>query len=376
MVVDHSAEKGGAQLALSRMVEALVRRDVEVHVCLLSQGPMGDIYRKFDCEVTELTHEGFASATRHGSHATLAAKLAAGAITSTRSLAELIDTWAPTHLHANTPKSWLAALLASRGKPHRLTFHVRDILSDEVFPWPSGPVLRAMARMPALTVCNSTATLKSLGYNSPRSVVLASPAALGSPPEDRPNLEPGRPIRLLTVSRFDWWKGHDNAVLVTKALNDLGVDAYLRIVGDERLSRSGEAQRLRDLVATTKTEAVVDFAGWSDDVASELANADIFLHLPKAAEPLGQVVIEALSQGLIVGIDPAGGPGELVMDGLNGLHLTSSNPMLCALRIRSVLKSPEIQDGLRACAIESAKSLAPERIADEFIDLLTNLEPI
>ena len=63
----------------------------------------------------------------------------------------------------------------------------------------------------------------------------------------------------------------------------------------------------------------VTFAGFVDDVAGVLAGADIAVHASVIPEPHGQVVVEAMAAGVPVIAAAAGGPAEIVTDGVDGV---------------------------------------------------------
>ena len=63
----------------------------------------------------------------------------------------------------------------------------------------------------------------------------------------------------------------------------------------------------------------VTFTGFVDDVAGQLARADIAVHASVIPEPHGQVVVEAMAAGVPVIAAAAGGPAEIITDGVDGV---------------------------------------------------------
>jgi len=91
----------------------------------------------------------------------------------------------------------------------------------------------------------------------------------------------------------------------------------------DRLTAQIEALSLRDSVHLT---------GFCQDAISLINAADIFV-LPSLAEPFGLVLIEAMSLGKPVIATDAGGPREIVKNGITGLLVPPLDPpaLACAL---------------------------------------------
>jgi glycosyltransferase involved in cell wall biosynthesis len=111
----------------------------------------------------------------------------------------------------------------------------------------------------------------------------------------------------------------------------------------------------------------VHFAGQVPRAAMPryFAAADVFVH-PARLEAAGNVVLEALASECGVVITNAGGPGEFVRDGDNGLVVPVDDADGLAAAIRSLLDSPELRAALGRRARErilSAHSY-PRMVAD------------
>lgn len=61
------------------------------------------------------------------------------------------------------------------------------------------------------------------------------------------------------------------------------------------------------------------FAGHVSDPTPFLTDADIAVHCSRTTEPFGQVIVEAMAAGCAVIAAAAGGPLEIVTDGVDGL---------------------------------------------------------
>ena len=65
VLLDHEARSGGAQLALFRMVDGLIRLGLNPKVILLSDGEMHERYKAIGCDVLVLDQGEAARASRH-----------------------------------------------------------------------------------------------------------------------------------------------------------------------------------------------------------------------------------------------------------------------------------------------------------------------
>jgi glycosyltransferase involved in cell wall biosynthesis len=87
-------------------------------------------------------------------------------------------------------------------------------------------------------------------------------------------------------------------------------------------------------------------------------------------ESFGLVVAEALAVGTPVLAAAAGGVGEVLEDGRNGLLVAAGDTDALAEAIGRYFADPELQARLRAAAAESVHRLSPERIYARLEEIL------
>lgn len=112
-------------------------------------------------------------------------------------------------------------------------------------------------------------------------------------------------------------------------------DACCVIAGEGSL-RSMLENRIR----SADLESSVRLAGFIKDAPALIAAADLFV-LPSRAEPFGLVLLEAMALGKAVVSTAAGGPLEIVEDGVTGLLVPPGNATALAAAIRRLLAEPE-----------------------------------
>jgi glycosyltransferase involved in cell wall biosynthesis len=96
---------------------------------------------------------------------------------------------------------------------------------------------------------------------------------------------------------------------------------------------------LRAKVTQWGLDDCVTFLGFRTDALSLIAAADAFV-LPSKAEPFGLVLLEAMSLARPVVATAAGGPLEIVEDGVTGRLVPPSNPGALAAALRELILDP------------------------------------
>lgn len=115
---------------------------------------------------------------------------------------------------------------------------------------------------------------------------------------------------------------------------------HLWLAGDGPLR--GQLEMLAERLGIAER---VRFLGWRDDTAALLAAADIFV-CPSRHEPLGNVVIEAWTQGVPVVAAAAQGPSMLIDDGATGLLVPVDEPDALASALYRLLHEPGLAEKL------------------------------
>ncbi len=165
LYVDHTAELGGAEVALLRLLGALDRTRFTPTVLLFSEGPLAVRLRELTVEVVVLPlGQGMVGTSRNQ---------LGSAILSPRGLSAMIaHLWRVTQflrsrrfdlVHTTSLKADLIGGLAARLAFRPLLWHIHDRISEDYLPAKVVKVFRALARaMPRFVVVNSEATKKTL----------------------------------------------------------------------------------------------------------------------------------------------------------------------------------------------------------------------
>lgn len=151
---------------------------------------------------------------------------------------------------------------------------------------------------------------------------------------------PADALLVISMGRFIDKKGFQDLIAAFARLPARIDDrpVHLMLIGDGSL--------LADLrAAAASLQERVHFTGWLDQPLPLLGLADVFV-CPSRVEPLGNVVLEAWSQGLpVICTDTAGGT-ELIQDGDNGLLTPMRDGPRMAHAMERVLRDAELRGAL------------------------------
>jgi glycosyltransferase involved in cell wall biosynthesis len=142
------------------------------------------------------------------------------------------------------------------------------------------------------------------------------------------------PTRLLTLGRLHVSKGHDVLLKAVKLLVEVGADVTLDLIGDGPERQSLEAQANRDGLWER-----VRFHGSLGEVQiiEAMRDVEIFV-LASLAEPLGVAYMEAMAMEVATIGTAAGGVGEIIIPGENGLLVPPNDPEALAAAIRGLMQ--------------------------------------
>ncbi len=213
---------------------------------------------------------------------------------------------------------------------------------------------KLLLRRPPALLANSHAARRnaeSLGADPARIRVLLNVIDMGRlPNEQTKSLTDGDSI-VLGLSRLMPMKRLDRFLSAVALARQRGARLRARVVGDgperERLLQAAQALGL--------LPDAITFAGHRDDVAPELAGADILLHTSDH-EGFPNVLLEAMAAGLPVVTTPAGDAGTVVENGTTGYVVPFDAIDIMAERLAELARSAELRARLGAAGRERARS--------------------
>ena len=315
VVLDHTAQLGGAELALLRTCVALDPARVEVTVVLFADGPLAGRLRDAGVAVRLVPLDPRVAETDRaaaGRSVAGAARSVAATLPFVARLARLLRSLRPDVVHTTSLKADLIGLPAAALARTPLVWHVHDRIAEDYLPAPVARALRVAARRgPRHVVVNSRATAQTL-LPLPRGWTLAypglAPEQIAADPARRPL--PGAPVIGL-VGRISPTKGQREFVEACALLAGRFPAARFQVVGAALFAEARYAEELRELVAARGLTDRVELTGFVTDPAAAVDRLSVLVHASPVPEPFGQVVVEGMARGVPVVATSGGGVDEI-----------------------------------------------------------------
>jgi glycosyltransferase involved in cell wall biosynthesis len=367
--LDHCARLSGGEIALARVFGAMP--GVYVHVVLFERGPLSAWLGQ-----RGITHEVLPLSTRAGAFGRdrarptfEAARAGWHATVHTLRLARRIRRLRPDVVHTNSLKASVMGGLAGRLARVPVVWHQRELVADVRMPRAARRALRWLARTtPEVVVANSAATARSLG--AVRRVFVV-PDCIDVNAGATPRL--ARDAATLTfgvVGRLAPQKGQREflAAFATAFGDDASIRA--RIVGAALFGEDEYACSLRNLARDLGIAARVEFVGFAADVDAELARIDVLVVPSIVPEGFGLTVVEGMAAGLPVIAPDAGGPAEIVTDGVDGVLVPAGDTAALAFALRELAVDAPARHRLGDAARRRAADFTADRVAARLAEVL------
>jgi glycosyltransferase involved in cell wall biosynthesis len=362
-VLDHTAELGGAELALCRLLDAVPPEVAEVTVVLFEEGPLvarlGRAGHRVDVVPLD---RGLLRRQRADTGSSVlrstrdALRVLPYAVRLGRRLRRLdVDV-----VHTTSLKADLVGIVAAAVARRPLVWHVHDRISPDYLPERTARVLRWLARrIPRHVVVNSRATAETLPRV--RRLTTAYPGITSA------QVAPARerlpePAVVGIVGRLSDTKGQLDFVRAAALVRVRHPEARFRIVGSAMFGQEEYERQVREEVAELGLVDRVDFTGFSEDPSTELDGMAVCVHASPTPEPFGQVVVEAMARGVPVVATRGGGVTEIVEPGTGEVHGTLVNPHDTRAMASAVIAILDHPVGAQARA-EHARTYAAETFA-------------
>ncbi len=164
------------------------------------------------------------------------------------------------------------------------------------------------------------------------------------------------------LARFDPWKGIDVALrAAAPVLRERPDVRFLVIGGQYRNFHPGYGAILRQIAREEAIERQVVFTGFQGDVLPLLARLDVVIHASTSPEPFGLVILEGMAAGRPVIASRAGGPLEIITEGVDGLFHEPGDRQGLEDCIRRLVESRELRERLGAGGLSTvARRFTPQ----------------
>lgn len=371
--LDHVARLSGAEIALTRLLEA-AGSELEATVILAEDGELVEQLAATGATVEVLPLAEEVRGMRRGEmrpglrQARAAAEVARYAARLRGRLREL----RPHLVHTTSLKASVYGTLAARAAGLPVLWHLHDRLARDYLPGAAVRPMRLLAATaPSALVAPSRFTLETVGSRFRRRMIVSVlPNAVPYP--ERAVVVRDRVETVTIIGRLTSWKGQDVFLeAFARAFPDRPVRA--RLVGAATFGEAEYERGLREQANRLGIADRVDFVGFIPDVAGELERADLLVHASVLADPLNTAVLEGMAAGVPVVATDTGGHVEYLREGREGLLYRSGDIHDLASTLLRVSEDPDLRRRLAAGARERAEELRPAAVAERWMSLYRRL---
>lgn len=183
---------------------------------------------------------------------------------------------------------------------------------------------------------------------------------------DRPR-KFGTPLRLINVARlYPRQKGQDILIKAIAICVSRNLDVRCDFVGSPGEGDQSTMENLKALAVAERVANRIRFLCNRTDVQALLDDADIFV-LPSRYEGFGLALLEAMAVGLPVIAADIDGPGELLIDGSNGIKFKVGSAEDLADKIIALANQPEAAARMANVAKRFVTGLDIARMRDQYL---------
>ncbi len=356
LFVDHTAQMGGGEIALLRLVTGLDRRRYRPSVLVFADGPLRSALAAAGVPVQVLPLDDAVGNTRKeslGVRGLLSPGRAWASIRFVRRLAAAVRASGAAVVHTNSLKADVLGGLAGRWAGVPVVWHVRDRVADDYLPGPVAAAFRRAAGLvPRFVIANSQATLDTLGAvaraGPGRARVVHDCTPTEGVPQGAVPADDGHPPVIGLVGRLAPWKGQHVFLDAAATVRRRYPAARFQLIGSALFGESAYEERLHRRAAEPDLAGSVEFLGFRSDVPQCMAALDVLVHASVTGEPFGQVVIEGMAAARPVVATAGGGVPELVVDGESGLLVPMGDVAALAAAVERLLGDASLRARLAA----------------------------
>jgi glycosyltransferase involved in cell wall biosynthesis len=167
------------------------------------------------------------------------------------------------------------------------------------------------------------------------------------------------------IGRLAPWKGQDIFLEAVARLCVKQPALHARVIGSALFGEEAYEHGLKAKVDELGLTSFVEFTGFRDEVAEELAGLTVAVHASTVPEPFGQVVVEAMACGTPIVATAGGGPAEVITNGIDGLLVPPGDASALAEAVGRLLDDAELRETMSRAGMVKAERYRPDRVAAE-----------
>jgi glycosyltransferase involved in cell wall biosynthesis/GT2 family glycosyltransferase len=357
----HCAKLSGAEKSFAELLPAL--HSVDPTVLLGEHGPLEDLLRAQKVPVEVLSLDAALAGTRRGDvpGAAVAPATLARSARYVLALARRLRALQPDVVSTVSLKGALLGGAAGRLAGVPVVWSLVDRIAPDYLPGAAVALVRVAARLlPTAIVANSHATSQTLPGRREVTAVSAPVDTAALARLERPRRI--GPLRVVMLGRLASWKGQAVFLRAFAEAFPSGEEEAV-VAGSALFGEDTYAAELHDLAQELGIADRVTFTGFVDDIESLLAGVDVLVHASVIPEPFGRVIVEAMAAGVSVVASDAGGPAEIITDGVDGLLCPPGDVAAMARCLRELAGDESRRSRLSLAGRRRAEDFHPEVVA-------------
>ena len=352
LFVQPNSEIGGSDIALARTVESLKPAGIAISVILPKEGPLVSKLEAAGARIHYVPMQQLRTLPSLSYQARYLAQI----VPSVRAVSRIIREERPRLVHTNSLYCIYGALAArATGTPH--IWHIRELAPDI-------PILKkcyaAMVTALSTHIVSMTNICSDRLFDRRPANLTVMPDALDrhawAPHPDRRRIRSELGIGDDTpvvgfVARLDTWKGCEIFIESAAIVAKRHPSAHFLICGGPPPGFESYARTMEKLAETRGLSERIRFLGWRyilEDMPDVMASLDVFCHTSTSPEPFGLVLVKGMAVGTPVIASAAGGPLDIVEDGVSGLLVTPGDPTALADAVTRLLDDAGLRASLGA----------------------------
>ncbi|WP_243062400.1 glycosyltransferase [Humibacter sp. RRB41] len=313
LLLDHTAQEGGAEQALLRVAEVLQESGaVQLRALLFADGPLRHRLSSAGIPTVVLHLDKAVANISRDKVVSRAARFTVTAARFVPRLARAIRGSRADLVVANSLKSAAFAFVAAPLAGRHWAWHLHDRLAVDYLPAPLVMAMRLIALIgPRAIVANSRATFETLPARARRKAIVAYP---GLPPEAFAVSAATSPDHSVVgiVGRISPTKGQREFLEAAAIVALRRPEVRFAVIGGALFGEDLYQAELRELADRLHIVDRVEFTGWVSNVPDRLRGLTLLVHASPVPEPFGQVIVEAMAAGIPVIATAAGGVPEIL----------------------------------------------------------------
>jgi glycosyltransferase involved in cell wall biosynthesis len=152
------------------------------------------------------------------------------------------------------------------------------------------------------------------------------------------------------------WKGQRTFLRAAARVLQIIPECRVFVIGDTPDNSSEYREELIALCEALKIREQVIFTGFREDIPALIQMLDVVVHASVTPEPFGKVIIEGMAMKKPVIASMAGGPTEIIEDGITGFLVAPGDEAQLAGRIIQVLQDKKLAGRIGEAARRSVEA--------------------